>query len=265
MPISPPAVLLLAASSALAQPLWVPPEVQVEKLGRSAFARVPLDEVAVGDAMSLNTLLQELRQRTAVRQEEVALIRVTVKGEWFLTPAETAKERASLLGANYIAHEYSFGGEGLLDSQRHYRAWRLERNDGVPLFTRPRAAVDSAWRPRPDPVPAPAPAHSVPEPVLLEPPASGQPPAARGPAATEPPPAPRTGEPLDWLWKDHGYILSHRLGLDLSQLGEREWRELERVVRAHFRPAQLGELRRLRRAGGRAVIDMRQRKLWAAS
>lgn len=265
MPISPPAVLLFAASSVFAQPIWVPPEVKVERLGRNSFARVPLDEVAVGDAAGLNTLLQELRQKTAVRQEEAALIRVTVKGEWFFTPAETAREKASLLGANFISLEYSFGGEGLLDSERHYRAWRLERNDGVPLFTRPRAAVDSAWKPRPEPPPIASPPHSVPEAAPLEPPPSGQTPAARGPGAAETAPAPRAGEPLDWLWKDHGYILSHRLGLDLSQLGEPEWRELERVVRAHFRPAQLAELRRLRRAGARTVIDMRQRKLWESS
>lgn len=260
------AVLLLAASTAAAQPIWVPPEVAVDRLNRTSFERVPLDEVAVGDSSRLASLLHELRQKTSARQEEVALIRVTIKGEWFLSPADSAREQASLLGANYIELEYSFGGDDLAGSERHFRAWRVERADGVPLFTRPREAVDSAWRPRPaTPPPGAAPPLSVPESAPLEPSAPLAPPAADGVSVREEAPAPRPGEPLDWLWKDHGYILSHRLGMDLSRLGAREWRELEAVVKAHFPAGERARLRRLRREGGRVVIDMRTRSLWSGS
>jgi len=249
---------LLAAWPAAAQPIWTPPDVQVEPLSKTAYPPVPIDEVAMGDPVHLASLLQELRQQTNTHQQDIAVIRVTVRGEWFLTLADIAREQASLLGANYLSLEQPFGDERVVGTERRYRALRLERNNGVPMFTRPRAAVDSEWRA------PPAPSPNAPPPPSVEPPPS----VAAEPASAPPPrkeaPADPAGKPLDWIWKDHGFIISHRLRLDLPRLGPDTWSGLELVVRRWFPRAEHAELLRLRRRGARIVVDMRNRRLWPA-
>lgn len=242
----------LAAACLLAAPagaqFWGAPQVSVERLTRAAFPRVPVDEVEIGDAGGLASLQHGLSQRDGpVRLEEVALIRLVVQGDWWFPPADSARQEASLLGANYLIQEYAFGAAGQPGQELRYRAVRLERADGLYAHARPREAVDVSPRALAPPTPAAVPAPAAPR---WE---DGSPPAA---------PAARAR--LDWLWRDHGFIRSHRLGLDLSTLDGAGWRDLERVVRTRFPPEAHAELRRLRRARARVVIDVRNRRLWPA-
>lgn len=236
-------VLLFAAASA-AQPVeWIPPEIVVESLTRVSHPKLPVDEVAIGDAAGLEALQYDLQRKAGVRQEDIALIRVIVRGQWFFTLEDSVKERAAALGANYLVFLQSFGNENLPGAYRIYRAVRLQRYDGLPAYTLPPQAVETPPRAR-------ASRSSLPEP-------------ARWKSSLRPPP--RKREPLDWLWRDYGFVLSHRLVVDLSKLPARAWRELDRVVRAHFPREARAVLLQSHKNGARVVIDMRQRKLWLDS
>ncbi|MDX6770318.1 MAG: hypothetical protein SF051_12355 [Elusimicrobiota bacterium] len=246
-------VLLPLAVLARAQPIWVPPTVSTRFLAQERHPRVPPDEVASGDLSGLLSLQERLQRDGGVRRQDLAEITVVVRGEWFFTPEESAKEQAAAIGANYLLPVRSFGGDTFIGAERVYLAVRLNRYDGVPSFTRDRESVEGARR-RPPPFVAPEPR----VPVSPAPPPSPVP----GPLAAAPRRVPGT---LEWLWMDRDFVLSHRLGLDLSALSPRAWRDLERVVREHFPRAEHAALLRHRRAGARIVIDMRKRSLWTPS
>jgi hypothetical protein len=244
------AAALSCASAASAQ-VWVPPEVSTQFLGAARFERVPPDEVQTGDASALAALQYALQQKGGVQRQDVAEIRVTVRGDWFFSAEESAKEQAASIGANYLMLQRSFGDERYPDSERIYLATRLQRIDGLASYTRPRGDVET---PRRAPVPAAR------EPWM--PAAAGPPPAAPAPAPAEAEEKP-AGAALEWIWMDHDFILSHRLSLELSGLSAQAWGELEEVVRRHFPKAQHAALLKHRSAGARVVVDLRRRALWA--
>ncbi|UPT72760.1 MAG: hypothetical protein M0D55_12580 [Elusimicrobiota bacterium] len=236
------AALTLLAAPASAQPMvWTPPLVATDPLTKTAYARVPPDEVEVAGSTGFAERLQALQEKGGVQRQDVAMIRVEVRGQWFLSLETTAKEKAAGLGANFLVTEASQGGEEFPGSFRLYRAVRLQRYDGVALYTRPREAVEGTRAARPA---AAAPAFQP----------------LRTPLA--PPSEPR--EDLEWLWLNRRFVVSHRLGVDLSGIAGPAWKDLENTVLTRFPEAEHRKLLDCYQRGSKIVLDLKRKTLGPA-
>lgn len=216
----------------------------VDSLTSAGHARVPPDEVEAGDADAFAARLQALQERGGVQRQDIAIIRVVVRGQWFLSAETTAKEQAASLGANFLILEASLGGEEYAGSARVYRAVRLQQYGGLAVYTRPREAVEGKSRARPA---SPAPALRP----LKRP-------------ALPPPPPPQAQDELGWVWLNQKFIVSHRLGVDLSAIDEASWRNLEHTVRARFPKSEHDKLTMCYRNGSKITVDLMQKKLSTA-
>lgn len=237
------AAVSLAASPASAQS-WEPHAVAVEPLTKGSYPRLPPDEVDVSDPSAFADRLQALQQGAGIQRQDLAIIRVQVRGLWFLSIETVAKEKAASLGANSLVLEGSFGVDDHVGSTRVYRAVRLQRYDGLAVHTRSREAVEG---PRTNRAPAPAPAFSP----------------LKAPA---PPPAETAGstEDLEWMWLHSQFLLSHRLGVDLSGIADPAWRDLENTVRLRFPRAEHEKLLACYQRGSTVVLDLKKKTLASA-
>lgn len=231
------AALALAGARASAQ-TWEPHAVTVEPLTQGLFPRLPPDEVDLGDASAFAERLQALQQGAGIQRQDLAIIRVTVRGLWFLSVETVAKEKAAALGANYLVTEASFGTEDHVGSSRAYRAVRLQRLDGLAAYTRSRDSVEGARAAR---APAAAPVFQpLKKPVL---------------------PALESKHELAWLWLNQQYVLSHRLGVNLSDIAGPAWRDLENTVRVRFPKAEHDKLVTCYQRGSKIILDLKQKTL----
>ncbi|MDP3542373.1 MAG: hypothetical protein Q8T11_07905 [Elusimicrobiota bacterium] len=237
------ALAVLSILPAGAQIIWTPPDVTAEMLTKAGYERVPPDEVAVADLTGFAERLDELRRNDGIRREDIALIRVVIRGQWFLSAETTAKEKAASLGANFLVLEASLGGEEYVGSSRMYRAVRLQRYNGLAVFTRSREAVEGPRASRSESV---APAGPAFGPLKKAAPAE----------------APSAEEELAWLWHDRQFILSHRLGVDLSSIADPAWRDLEHTVRARFPKAEHEKLVACYQSGAEITLDLKKKTLW---
>lgn len=236
---------LLPGAPARAQLVWTPPDVTVEMLTKAGYERVPPDEVAFADPSGFAERLAELQRNNVLRREDIALIRVVIRGQWFLSAETTAKEKAASLGANFLILEASLGGEEYTGSSRLYRAVRLQRDNGLAVYTRPREAVEGPRGSRSASGASAAPAFGP----------------LKKPAPSE---APSAEEELAWLWHDRQFILSHRLGVDLSSIADPAWRDLEHTVRARFPRAEHEKLVACYQSGAKITLDLKKKTLWPA-
>lgn len=239
------ATILIASLRASAQMVvWTPHGVETNPLIKGAFARVPPDEVEVAGPSGFAERLQTLQQNGGVQRQDIAMVRVEVRGQWFLSLETTAREKAAALGANFLVTESAQGGEEYPGSFRLYRAVRLQRYDGLAVYTRPREAVEGARPGRARAAQASAPAFQPLKPKVI------------------PPSEPR--EDLEWLWFNRGYIVSHRLGVDLSGIAAPAWRDLENTVRSRFPKAEHAKLVDCYQRGSRIVLDLKRKTLGPA-
>lgn len=230
-------ILSFADARAFAQ-VWTPPGVTADLLTKGENSRLPPDEVEVAGPSGFADRLQALQEKGGVQRQDIAMIRVEIRGQWFISAEVVAKEKAASLGANFIVLEASLGGEEYVGSSRVYRAVRLQRYDGLPVFTRSREAVEGARASR---TPPPAPAFA--------------------PIKTRVPPMHDTEEELEWLWRNHHFVLSNRMGVDLSDIAEPAWRDLENTVRLRFPKAEHEKLMSCYQRGSKVVLDLKRKSL----
>lgn len=233
------AALSFAGYRALAQPIvWTPPGVTTDLLTKGANSRLPPDEVEVAGPSGFAERLQALQEKGGVQRQDIATIRVEIRGQWFISAEVVAKEKAASLGANFIVLEASLGGEEYVGSSRVYRAVRLQRYDGLPVFTRTRDAVEGARASR---TPSPAPAFA--------------------PIKTRTSPMHEPEEELGWLWRNHPFVLSNRLGVDLSGIRGPAWNDLENTVRLRFPKDEHDKLVICYQRGSKIVLDLKRKTL----
>jgi len=235
------AALSLSGSRASAQPIiWTPHLVTTDPLTKGVYPRLPPDEVEAAGPDAFAERLQTLQQENGSQRQDLAIIRVEVRGVWFLSVETVAKEKAASLGANFLILEASQGAEDNPGAFRVYRAVRLQRFDGLAVYTRSREAVEGA-RGRRTSAPAPAPAFA--------------------PLKKPSPPSAGSNEELGWLWFNEGFIVSHRLGVDLAGIADSSWKDLENTVRLRFPKIEHEKLTACRRNGATIVLDIKQKTL----
>jgi hypothetical protein len=208
------ACLVLARASAWAQ--WAQPDVEIQKLSR-------------------------LRAKSAAT-DDLATIKITLKGKWYQPMDSIAKEKAAALGANYLALQQSSGKEEWgAGTFRVYRAVRLADFSGRPLYTR---------QEEPPPV---RPREELSQPVAVAP--------AVNISSSSSPVAPDEHRHFSWVWQDEGALISHRAIFDPSRAGAADSAELKRYVKENFPGTASTELLRCLQARSRVEIDFQKKSV----
>ena len=108
-------VLLSGASRTWAQ---YPPEVEVTPILKEKRPHMLPSKVAVADCYS--------SELPGAQREEVALVKVTLRGPWERTAQHLASEKAAELGANCLLVVSSYGKDNAeYPVQRSYKAFRV--------------------------------------------------------------------------------------------------------------------------------------------
>lgn len=221
-------VLLCAASLAWAQ---YPPEVEVSLILKEKRPHMLAPQVAVADCNN--------SKLPGAQREEVAMVKVTVRGAWERTAQHLASEKAAELGANCLLVISSYGKDNAeYPVHRSYKAFRVT----VPY---------GPWR-------VPASAESLA--------------SAASAAATPAFPMPKLKAPVIERKesKTHGDHLSRAMGeavyvhevtLDPSRADPGTWQDIVQDVREYFGEAEAEKLARLAEAGGAIRIDLRAGKV----
>lgn len=234
--------LRLIAGFALLIPLaasaqFVEPEVQVQRLSEKVHSPIAEDEPAI---MSTDEFY---KLRTKVFSlEEVAVVRIVFKGQWYKSADYLAREKASALGANGLVLVESLGQEDRgAGATRTYRAFRFTDPAGRPVYTTPASEPVSQTR---------AEAAQPPAPFWAQP----------AQTASAPPPAPpKTHRHFDWVWMHDASVLSHRVGFDASRAAKDELAQLKLYVRENFPAEQEKKLVKAYGKRSRVVLDFVKR------
>jgi len=221
------AVLICGVSQVWAQ---YPPEVEVTPILKEKRPHMLPSKVAVADCYS--------SQLPGAQREEVALIKVTVRGSWERTAQHLASEKAAELGANCLLVVSSYGKDNAeYPVHRSYKAFRVT----VPY---------GPWR-------VPASAESL---ASTANPASG--------AAGVDFPMPKLKVPVieRKIPEAHGDHLSRAMGeavylheivLDPSRMNSQVLADVALDVREYFGEAEAERLTRLVEDGKAVRIDLR--------
>lgn len=217
-----------SASRALAQ---YPPEVEVTPILKGKRPHMLASGVAVADCYT-STL-------SGSQREEVALIKVTVRGAWERSAQHLASERAAELGANCLLIVSSFGEDNAqYPVQRSYKAFRITVPYGpwrVPASPASLVSAPSAMGPR-------SAGFDFPQPRLKVP-------------VIEKKPSEIHGDHLSRAMGDAVYV--HEVVLDPSRADPETWADIIQDVREYFGEVESGKLARLAGAGKPVRIDLR--------
>lgn len=215
-------VLLCPAARVQAQ---VPPEVEITPLIKEERPHLLASQVAAADCQAGGL--------PGTQREELALVRVTLRGAWGRSAEHLAAEKAAALGANCLLSVSASGKEGAeYPVLRSYRAFRVT----VPY---------GPWR-----VPA------SPESLAA---AAPEPFGSAGLAAPMPPfPAREPAAHADHLGRAMGEaVFLHEVLLKPSRTSRETLEDLTRDVREYFGDASAAKLARLI-AGDKVLrIDLR--------
>lgn len=221
-------VLLCAASRIWAQ---YSPEVEVTPILKEKRPHMLASNVAVADCYT-NALAGSQR-------EEVALVKVTIRGPWERSAQHLASEKAAELGANCLLVVSSFGKDNAqYPVQQSYKAFRVT----VPY---------GPWR-----VPA-SPASLVSAPAATGPRSAGfdfPQPRLKVPVI-EKKPAETHGDHLSRAMGEAVYV--HEAILDPARADPETWADVVQDVREYFGEAEVEKLARLVTAGRAVRIDLR--------
>lgn len=221
-------LLLCAASRARGQ---YQPEVEVVPILEEKRPHLLASQVAVADCYASGL--------PGAQREELASVKVTVRGPWERSARHLAAEKAAELGANCLLVVSAYGKDSAeYPVHRSYKAFRVT----VPY---------GPWR-------VPASAESL----------------ASAMAAAETPafPMPKLKAPVieRKASKTHGDHLSRAMGeavyvheivLDPARAGSETWADVVQDVREYFGEAEVEKLARLVDAGKTVRIDLRAGKV----
>lgn len=217
-------VLLCAASRARAQ---YPPEVEAVPILKEKRPHLLASQVAVADCYASGL--------PGAQREEVASVKVTVRGAWERSARHLAAEKAAELGANCLLAVSSYGEDNAeYPVHRSYRAFRVTVPYGpwrVPASAESLASATAA---------AAAPAFPLPK--LKTPVIEKKPSEAHG----------------DHLRRAMGEaVYLHEIVLDSTRTDPGTRQDVVQDVREYFGEAQAEKLRRLVEAGKTVRIDLR--------
>lgn len=217
-------VLLCTAARARAQ---YPPEVEVVPLLKEKRPHLLASQVAVADCYASGL--------SGAQREEVASVKVTVRGPWERSARHLASEKAAELGANCLLVVSSYGKDNAeYPVHRSYKAFRVTVPYGpwrVPASAESLASASTA-----------AAAPAFPMPKLKTP-------------VIEKKPSEVHGDHLRRAMGEAVYV--HEVTLDPSRADPETWRDVAQDVREYFGEAEAEKLARLAAAGRRVRIDLR--------
>lgn len=222
------AVLLCGVSRSWAQ---YPPEVEVTPILKEKRPHLLASKVAVADCYT--------RALPGAQREEVALVKVTVRGTWERSAQHLAAEKAAELGANCLLVVTSYGKDNAeYPVHRSYKAFRVT----VPY---------GPWR-------VPASAESL---------ASAETSRSAGfdfrfPKLKAPVIEKKPDAHGDHLRRAMGEaVYDHEIVLDPSRADPETWADIVQDVREYFGEAEAEKLARLVEAGKAVRIDLRAGKV----
>lgn len=185
----------------------------------------------------------QLRSKT-FSMEDVAVIRIVFKGQWYKSADYLAREKAALLGANGLILSESIGREDMgAGAIRTYRAFRLTNSSGRAVYTKPAEE---------------APPAKAPVVADVNPPAASTPAPASPVAPSEPR---RTHRHFEWVWVSDSGVLSHRLGFNAARASKQELEQLRLYVMENFPAAQHKKLVKTSAGRAKLVLDFVKRTL----
>ncbi len=217
-------VLLCAASRARGQ---YPPEVEVVPILKEKRPHLLASQVAVADCYASGL--------SGAQREEVASVKVTVRGPWERSARHLAAEKAAELGANCLLVVSSYGKDNAeYPVHRSYKAFRVTVPYGpwrVPASAESLASAMAA-----------AAMPAFPMPKLKAPVIEKKPAVAHG----------------DHLSRAMGKaVYFHEVVLDFSRTDPATWADVAQDVREYFGEAEAEKLARLVEAGKAVRIDLR--------
>jgi|CXWL01.1.fsa_nt_gi hypothetical protein len=217
-------VLLFAAARARAQYL---PEMEVTPILKEKRPHMLASKVAVADCYT--------SALPGAQREEVALIKVTVRGSWERSAQHLASEKAAELGANCLLVVSSYGKDNAeYPVHRSYKAFRVTVPYGpwrVPASAESLASAAAG---------AAAPAFPMPRlsvPVI-----------EKKPSVTH-------GDHLSRAMGEAVYV--HEAVLDPARADPEMWADVVQDVREYFGAAEAEKLARLVEAGKMVRVDLR--------
>jgi hypothetical protein len=221
-------VLLCASSRVGAQ---YPPEVEVIQVLKEKRPHMLASKVAVADCYT--------SQLPGAQREEVALVKVTVRGPWERTAQHLASEKAAELGANCLLVTSSYGKDNAdYPVHRSYKAFRVTVPYGpwrVPASPESLESASTA-----------AAAPAFPMPKLKTP-------------VIEKKPSEVHGDHLSRAMGEAVYV--HEIVLDPARADSESWADVVQDVREYFGEAEAEKLTRLVDAGRTVRIDLRAGKV----
>lgn len=229
-PALPLVVLLFAASRAWAQ---YPPEVEVTQILKEKRPHMLASKVAVADCYT--------SALPGAQREEVALVKVTVRGAWERSAQHLASEKAAELGANCLLVVSSYGKDNAeYPVQRSYKAFRVTVPYGpwrVPASPESLASAAAASN---------SAALDFAMPKLKAPIVEKKAPEAHG-------------DHLSRAMGEAVYI--HEVVLDPALADSETWTDIVQDVREYFGEAEVEKLTRLVESGKTIRIDLRAGKV----
>lgn len=219
-------VLLCAASRAWAQ---YPPEVEVTLVLKEKRPHMLASKVAVADCYT--------SALPGAQREEVALVKVTIRGAWERSAQHLASEKAAELGANCLHVVSSYGKDNEeYPVQRSYKAFRVTIPYGpwrVPASAESLASAATA---------SGSAGFNFPLPKLKTPVVEKKTSATHG----------------DHLSRAMGAaVYVHEVVLDPSRADPETWADVVQDVKEYFGEAEVEKLARLVAAGRTVRIDLK--------
>ena len=223
-------VLLCASSLAGAQ---YPPEVEVTLVLKEKRPHMLASKVAVADCYTSSL--------PGAQREEVALIKVTVRGAWERSAQHLASEKAAELGANCLLVVSSFGKDNAeYPVHRSYKAFRVTVPYGpwrVPASAESLASAATA---------SGSAGFNFPLPKLKAP-------------VIEKKPSEAHGDHLSRAMGQAVYI--HEIVLDPARADSETWADVFQDVREYFGEAEAEKLARLVDSGKKIRVDLKAGKV----
>ena len=222
-------VLLCAASGARAQ---YPPEVEVTPILKDKRPHLLASNVVVADCYT--------SALPGAQREEVALVKVTVRGSWERSAQHLASEKAAELGANCLLVVSSFGKDNAeYPVHRSYKAFRVT----VPY---------GPWR-------VPASPESLASAATSGSAGFNFPLQKLKAPVIEKKPSEAHGDHLRRAMGEAVYV--HEIVLDPARADSETWADVVQDVREYFGEAEAEKLARLVDAGKTVRIDLRAGKV----
>lgn len=222
------AILLCIAAHTRAQ---YQPEVEVVQILKEKRPHLLASQVAVADCYASGL--------SGAQREEVAAVKVTVRGPWERSARHLAAEKAAELGANCLFVVSSYGKDNAeYPVQRSYRAFRVTVPYGpwrVPASVESLASTSTAAA-----VPV-FPMQKLKAPVIEKKPSEAH------------------GDHLRRAMGEAVYV--HEVALDPARAAPEAWLDVVQDVREYFGEAEAEKLARLAAAGRTIRIDLRAGKV----